>query len=266
MARLVIHCGLHKAGSTSIQHLLRANKKNLPGNVLYVSRGLPPFTVMLQACRDFDPKQQQAFQARIQKSLSVALEMVGHQPGDTLILSSEDFMGTMPATRQARPLYYQAPSVLRAIETSARALGYEVEFVICLRERDSWLRSWHKHQLLWRPKPIAWDELIQREWVQDYDPAALVGKIREKVTAPLHVIRFEDEVKTRLGPGTGVLRVAGLNADQLAALRPVAAMQRTPRPWVFDVARSPLLRLLPAGLRTRFKVLLVRLDRYLTRG
>lgn len=265
MARLIIHCGLHKAGSTSIQHMLRANKAQFPAGVAFVSRGKRHFQALGEACRSYDLKNRPASERQIQKTLRKVLALMAPKPDDILLLSCEDFVGPMPSTRQSKPLYHLAAPVTLALEKAAKALGHQPEFVLYIRDRDTWLRSWHNHQILWRAAALGWDDIQTRRPVQGFDPVAIGEGLKLSLSVPVTVFRIEDDLKTPLGPGSSLLQLAGLNADQIATFHPVAPRQQTPRRWVYTLIGARLFAALPAGVRRRLKLWAVRLDRRIPR-
>lgn len=263
MAHLYIHAGLHKTGSTSVQHMLRVNRKALPEGTVFVSRGLPQFGALAKACRNFDAKTLRASNAAIAAPLQAILRDLAPSPDTRLLLSAEDFAGRMPSTRQARPLYHTAPAVARALLEAAD--GHRVTFVYYSRDRNAWLQSWHKHQLIWRATPVSWEELQLRPHVIGFDPANVATAVRAAIPAEVISLTLEDDLTTPLGPGAGVLRAAGVSEVDLARLRPVRPMQQVPRDWVFALLRSRVFNALPVGLRRRLKSYAVRLDRVVPR-
>lgn len=259
MAHLYIHAGLHKTGSTSLQHMLKANQNALPPGMVFVPRGLPKFGALAAACRSFDPQDRGASKVAITGAMQTLLHELVPQPDARLLLTSENFAGPMPSTRQARPLYGTAPAIARALLEGAE--GHQVTFVYYSRDRAAWLQSWHKHQLAWRAAPLGWEELLLRPNVIGFDPAAVAGQVRATLPVEVISLTLEDDLETPLGPGAGFLRVAELSDDDLARMRPVRPYQQTPRDWVFGVLRSKAFNALPAGPRRRLKTSVVRLDR-----
>ncbi|MGB8622407.1 MAG: hypothetical protein WCD16_06285, partial [Paracoccaceae bacterium] len=212
MARLFIHAGLHKTGSTSLQHLLEANRDSLPPDVRFVSRHSPAFQRLTAVCRAYDPKARERSAAQVSDAMSSLLDGLAPGPADRLLLSAEDFAGAMPSTRQARPLYDTAPAIAAAL--LGGAAGHEVSFVYYARARLAWLESWHKHQILWRANPLPWKDLMQRPQVAAFDPVSVVEAVCHAVPAPVISLMLEDDLAVP-GPGAGFLRAAGLDAAQI---------------------------------------------------
>lgn len=261
MARLIFHCGLHKTGSTSLQYLLRENHANLPKGVIFVPR--TETGALTDACRAFDPCDGGASWRAVKQATEAMLARLAPAPGQTLLFSSENYAGEMPSTRQARPIYGTAPRIAKALIAGAE--GHEVTLVYYSRDRLGWLKSWHKHQLIWRATPVPWDDLVARPWVRDFDPDRVAEKVRANVSAPVIGLKLEDDIATGLGPGQSFLQVAGLGAEDLARLSPVRPRQLAPRPWVFRLVQSRLFNALPAGPRRWLKLQAVRLDRLVSR-
>ena len=123
--KLILHFGIHRTGTTSIQNSLVANQDALvEQGFLYAKlNGKPSHEVIpgLLKARRFAP---QDWIQDIEKQITKATH--------TVILSSEDFS----ALKSFRFLE-QIPS------------KYETFVTVCLRRQDLWLESWYNQHVKW---------------------------------------------------------------------------------------------------------------------
>jgi hypothetical protein len=128
MKKLYIHCGFHKTGTTSLQHALKDNAANLlKHNVLYPAVGVPAklagqhnLAWQLARYRRFDPAL---------GDWNTLLSEIKHFDG-TVVISSEDFEGTL-----------LKPNDWKGLVSKLSKLGFQVIFVIYLRDPLTYLES-----------------------------------------------------------------------------------------------------------------------------
>ena len=128
MARLIVHCGLHKTGTTALQDFLAAQADALRARgVLYPKTGRPAglnghhnLSWQLSRDRRYDPRY---------GTLDTLLAEIAGFDG-TVVVSSEDFESLLADPRHFSPL-----------TTRAAAAGWQVELVVYLRDPLRYLES-----------------------------------------------------------------------------------------------------------------------------
>ncbi|WP_392350260.1 hypothetical protein [Parasynechococcus sp.] len=219
--RIVLHCGLHKTGSTYLQRNLQSNRGLLlKHGVLY----LGPNTLKKQ-CRDlwsflqwgvWNQPPSATLRGRTQHAL---LELAGDQPGSihTILISFESIFGTLrtglikagrkrkkPANRESRRgLYrYARPRTKRLMIGLEQALSVDDihwRIVFASREPTSFARSCHTqlikegHDL----SGIAVDEFVRSSDFSDSTPEALnssLSKLANKRRLEVIDFRYEDHI------------------------------------------------------------------------
>lgn len=190
--RFTLHIGLHKTGTTTIQTMLRDNRRALAGHLHVLSR-LDPAVRAVTRITHTTATEAGAQAARA--DLIAAARALGrscrHLPHT--ILSHEDIPGCLPTRHREGGLYPASQTMLCAVVEGLAAEGLIVEVIVMLREMDDWTRSvqQQKHQGssgFRKPEafrklhglPDTWDDLVARLTVAT-------------APAPLHVLSFEDE-------------------------------------------------------------------------
>lgn len=128
MAKLIVHCGLHKTGTTALQDFLATHDDALrTRGVLYPKTGRPPghsghhhLSWQMSRDRRYDPRH---------GSLDALFAEIDGFSG-TVVLSSEDFESLLAEPRRWTPLL-----------TRAAAAGWDVTPIIYLRDPLRYLES-----------------------------------------------------------------------------------------------------------------------------
>lgn len=217
--RIVIHTGFHKTGTSSVQAVLRENRKRLrPVTLVQLPLKVRP---LINAARGFstwrDPFSLLTFRARF----GVFLKELPDLDGRGLLVSAESLAGHMPG--RANICDYSAAIELaqETVDAVTRAyLSIDVHLVYTVRDRQSWLRSAYWEHVKATSITVDFDAFC--ESLTDggaFDP--VLDRIKEAV-APhnVHEIRLEDWTENRLGPAEPVLKIAGVSDDMLADLIP----------------------------------------------
>ncbi|RJE83767.1 hypothetical protein [Paracoccus onubensis] len=219
--RLIVHCGVQKTGSTSIQRYLMQNA-DLLANDLIVRTPTEgsPMRPLGRAAIDFSfhPDSSDSRQ-----TLKIALDDVLETlPADSrpVLLSHENLAGAMPGNGGETRLFPALPSILAIVKE--HATEFDVDFVYYTRRMSAW-------------KPSVWAQAVrtdgytrtEKEFMAE--TADLPGwkdlsvRLIESVGADcLSRFKLEDE-SDPLRLGLQLLHHAGLSDDRLNALQPLHA-------------------------------------------
>jgi hypothetical protein len=215
--RLVVHLGVQKTGSTSIQRHLRRNADAL---VSYLAVRTPeegsPMRPLGRAAIAFSlaPSDDRA------QALRLAFrDVLDALPANTVpvLISHENLAGAMPGNGGETRLYPALPQIAALLMAEARE--FATDFVIYTRSRKSWRPSvWaqavrtdgYTRSLLEFEAETAdlpgWGDLVRR----------MTAETGDRVTR----FRLEDEMDP-LRPGRQLLRHAGLDEATIDALQPL---------------------------------------------
>lgn len=133
---VIVHIGPHKTGSTAIQRCLSANGPTLSENGISFVHNKSTHDAAIQLTRE-------AYTEAMETLRTVAFEISASNSA-TVILSQEDFCGSLPGRTQQRGLYTKLTKNLRIIARSLQP--HQVKFVFIERDETDWLRScYHQH-------------------------------------------------------------------------------------------------------------------------
>nr|WP_111298088.1 hypothetical protein [Paracoccus saliphilus] len=225
---LILHVGVQKTGTTSLQRFLKRSAALLSDGLVVRTpeEGTPmrPLGRAAVACS----------RSPGDKDLRVALRVAFEDVLDTLpegsqtvLISHENLAGAMPGNGGETALYPSLPRMLKVLDKVARARGFDPCYVFYSREMEAWLPSvWaqairtdgYTRTLAEFRVEVAdlpgWDDLLDRL-------AAALGA--DRVTR----LRLEDETDPDR-PGRQLLGLAGLTPARIDALPPLEgrAMER----------------------------------------
>lgn len=241
-----LHIGLHKTGTTSLQALLEHNRARLGPDVAIFNHNSDALLPVQRACLAFARNPGPETGAAISDPLAQLLAAEAMRGRRKVLVSSEMLSGPVPALHRKGPLgghaVQIAPWLRKAVE------GFRAEFCLYIRDQERWLISLHAHLL--RSRGI---RLTRRAFLQRVaDQGFRIEELAEATSAALgaaQVFRMEDEIATRLGPGTGFLNLAGFDDAALAELEPVAPQNTGLSKQTVERMEAPALLALPAIAR-----------------
>lgn len=219
--RLIVHLGVQKTGSTSIQRYLRRNSAALTGRlVVRTPEEGSPMRPLGRAAVAFSldpvPGRAQALQDAFRDVLA---ELPG---GDAPVLvSHENLAGAMPGNGGETRLYPLLPRI--AVLLDDAAAGFAAEFVVYTRNQKAW-------------RPSVWAQAVRTDGYRCSLPefeaqtaelpgwGDLVRRLGAEVgAARVTRFRLEDEADP-LRPGRQLLRHAGLEDALIDALEPLEGL------------------------------------------
>jgi len=214
--KIVLHAGFHKTGTSTVQAVLRANRKVLMPALAIRLKG--QMQELMQATRGYSTYRTADALDKVSRRFDALLAELPGMPRRTLLLSAEELSGHMPG-RGALADYTAAPVLLYLFWQRAQAAFPQTPLHICFSTRAParWQRS-------------AWAEHVKSSGMTlDYDafcaqyPAApdLAGVVRDvtsRVPARVSSFALEDCADLPLGPADPVLDLCDIPADLRATL------------------------------------------------
>lgn len=239
-ARVIVHAGFRKTGTTTIQRFLKTNADALPTDLV-----VSPRTELTRPWR-------KAVAAHIERPQPRALEKaadglrasVQSVTAQTLLVSDENLFGQSMVTADGRDIFDLAAEFLPMIEEALA--GAQVEFVLYTRKLEPWLRSAWAQGV--KRSGVAADYPDWRAALPSLEPEPGLAKVRAALKSPLHVFAMEDDLSGNAPLlGRALYRLAGLDDATLQRLKhPPRANESLPA-----TALSLLLKLNALGLETR---------------
>lgn len=215
--RLILHCGVQKTGSTALHRYLERNSEALAGRLEVLTPVRKSVTQRLgRAAMQFslEPVEER------RKALSdLAREMADHLADGqgTALISHENLPGAMIGKRGVVTLYPHLDKILTILQEALAPIVPEVVFYT--RDMDAWKTSVHNQAVKSDHYTGTWTEFASETmacgtWAEvEARAAACLGP--DNVT----LFALEDE-SDPARPGAQLLRHAGLDADEIAALSP----------------------------------------------
>ncbi|MFP7671980.1 hypothetical protein ACG74X_01355 [Marivita sp. S0852] len=184
-AKIVIHAGFHKTGTTSVQAMLRENAQHLAPHLrVYLKEDFEDLTNKARAF-SIDPREKTL--RHVVRAAMAFFETMDRNDPRPILIASEDLSGHMPG-RHGLQCYDGAGLVMKCLaETAYAHFGSDVEltFYFSTRDPDTWLRS------TW------WQNLRSTRLTQDFETYRatfedarsfddILNEVKEDV-APAHV-------------------------------------------------------------------------------
>ncbi|RJE81354.1 hypothetical protein [Paracoccus sp. JM45] len=227
MRPLIVHFGVQKTGTTSLQRFLKLNADSIADQLIIRTpeEGTPmrPLgrAAIAASLGDSDD---------LRKALRVAFEDVLDTIPDGpqgVLLSHENLAGAMPGNAGVTRLFPALPRLLKVLDTVAHARGFDPHYVFYTRKMDAW-------------KSSVWAQAVRTDGYSDTRDAFLAqvadlpgwGDLERRLTKVLgkdRVTRLMLGAETHPDrPGQQLLALAGMPAARINALPPLQgrAMER----------------------------------------
>lgn len=216
MSRLVVHAGFHKTGTSSVQAMLRSNRKLLDRHLRVLLK--EDFEGLTDAARQFSIHPSEDTLATVGSRAARVFRKLDRDDPRPILMSSEDLSGHMPG-RRGLDRYNAAPLVMAKLEENARyhfgdALDLQVFF--STRAAEPWLRSSWWQTL--RATRLT-DDLETFSRAVDADLDKILAEIRSALPQlPVHAMALEDSATLTHGPLTPLLALTELAPEVCAQL------------------------------------------------
>ena len=233
--QIVLHAGLHKTGTKTLQACLRANAPHLPPAWRVETRpDNDALRALVGAARDYSASRDKADLAMVSAQTVLWLGGLDLQPGQGLLVSSEDFAGHMPG-RFGVLDYGALIPVLQAVTGMAGRLYHgqvQIRILLTSRSPDPWLRSLYFQQAKHPDLTADFDSFCAAIPLAA-DHAAIAATLRHALgpATPVHLLLLEDLSPRRLGPAEAMFDLAHLPT---AGLQPISARNTMPAPGLAE--------------------------------
>lgn len=219
MTRILLHVGLHKTATSSVQGFLRQNVRLFWNHsVVLMPHKIGPARMHAIAYGNHgDPVDLVLMQAEMRAHLQ-GLRIGRHRD---IVLSCEDFMGAMP---DAGAVYPRAVALIKALIACFDHLpdNPPVHIYLSLRDKDAWVDSLWRHRLrklTGAPLTLSRDEFAAA--LGPVDLPALVKRLRRGLnTVPLFVRDIADLAERRFGVAQPLVNFLPFTEAERAAMIP----------------------------------------------
>jgi len=216
--KIVLHAGFHKTGTSTVQAVLRANRKALMPALAIRLKG--QMQELISATRGYSTYGTEEALDKVSRRLDALFADLPAMPRRTLLLSAEELSGHMPG-RGALADYRAAPVLMYLMWQRARAAFPNAPVVICFGSRDpaQWQRSaWAEHV---KSSGMTMDfETFCDTYPQAADLDRIIHDVTSRVPTPVHRFRLEDCANLPLGPADPVLDLCDIPAELRHTLAP----------------------------------------------
>lgn len=215
--RLIVHMGVQKTGSTSIQRHLRRNADVLSGRLLVrTPEEGSPMRPLGRAAVAFSLAPDEDRAALLRRAFRDVLETLPDRDVPAVI-SHENLAGAMPGNGGETRLFPALPQIAALL--SAEARDFAPDFVIYTRKQKAW-------------RPSVWAQAVRTDGYGrslaafEAETADLPGwgdllrRMRAEIGDQVTRFRLEDEADAHR-PGRQLLRHAGLDEAAIDALEPL---------------------------------------------
>lgn len=216
--KIVIHAGFHKTGTSTVQAVLRANRKALMPALAIRLKG--QMQELMHATRGYSTDGTADALDKVSRRFDALLADLPGMPRRTLVMSAEELSGHMPG-RGALADYSAAPVLMYLFWERAKTAFPKtpVHFVFAARSGDDWQRSaWAEH-VKSSGMTLDYADYVQR-YADASDLAQIIQDVTRRVPAPVHSYALEDCTSLPLGPADPVLDLCDISADIRATLVP----------------------------------------------
>ncbi|MEO0937838.1 MAG: hypothetical protein AAFY38_06765 [Pseudomonadota bacterium] len=232
--RVVLHIGLHKTGTSSVQAVLRANRAALKRHAAL--RLKPQIKELLHGARGYSTWRDPLSLAKTARRFDAMLSELRGMPRRVLIVSAEELSGHMPGRGDLMD-YGAAPELVRVYAKAVRKRFPETELAIYagVRGAESWLRSAYWEHVKSSSLTLDYDTFADR-YAAAADFGAVLARVSERAAVEVKGGALEGFEVERLGPAAGLLAACDLPGGVIDNLTPApAANTRLPEAVLLDL-------------------------------
>lgn len=255
---VILHPGLRKTATTTIQAMMSANADLIEDHVAVLRRfTTPSMDEMHRAghiyANDPGPETARAVR-RAARRMDAAIRAL---PQRVVILSDENVAGRV-IQAEGRDIFNLIGDVIAILEDEFA--GHEIKVALGTRSRDQWLRSFWNQDVKRHKFSGDFDAWMARNGAcRDHE--AGLRYLRDRVSAEVHEMPMERDLEPDRMLGQTLLEMAGLPAETIATLRPAPHSNRSLDAVQLDLIREINALDLPFGVTSRIvDVILKRRD------
>jgi len=210
---VIVHPGLRKTGTTTIQAMLRENEALLANHVAALGRFTTPSTEeMHRAGHSFAQAPGPATAREVRRAARRMARTLHHVPQRTVILTDENLAGRRLVSG-GRDFFDLAAEVLPILEEELAE--HAPRFVLTTRERGGWLQSCYNQDVKrhkYAGEYEAW--LEENAACRDWEAGAAI--VRAALHSPTFFVPMERDREGGRFLGQTLLEIAGLPDEVLA--------------------------------------------------
>lgn len=217
--RVILHAGVHKTGTTTLQQALHRNRRALRPHLRQIARSrlIPAGRTARAWSAGRDPLEMALFRYELAEVMQ-DWDSADPRP---IVASCEDLVGNMPG-RHGVESYAAAAPLMQAIAETLQELHPEAqpEFYFSTRAPEDWLASVHAQHLAAMRMTLSAEDFAAR-----YRAAADLDAVVDDIGAalaplPVHRAALEQSRDRPLGPLDPLLDLLDLPAALRAGLQP----------------------------------------------
>ncbi len=251
--RIILHVGFHKTGTKTLQACLRGNAERLgPAWIVQTRPDNDALRAVVEAARDYSASGERADLAMVSAQTVLWLGGLEIEPGQGVLVSSEDFAGHMPGRFGVKD-YSAVANVLHAVIGMGRKLfdGHvSFEVLITTRARESWLRSLYFQQAKHPDLMLDFDTFCATI-PNAADHGAIAAMVQRKLgDVPVVMRSLGDLGALPLGPAQAMFDLAGIDAT---GFEPSTARNIMPAPDLAEALVAANRLRLPLPVLKRMK-------------
>lgn len=216
--KIIIHAGFHKTGTSTIQAVLRANRKALMPVLAIRLKG--QMKELISASRGYSTYRTATALEKVDLRFDALLTDLPGMPRRTLVLSAEELSGHMPGRGELSD-YSAAPVLMYQYWHYAqiRFPHADISFCLTLRRPDAWqFSAWAEH-VKSSGMTLDFAEFCDR-YTDAHKLDQIVSEVRRRVPAPVHTYTLEECANRTLGPADPLLDLCDVPDDIRARLTP----------------------------------------------
>lgn len=220
MARILLHVGFHKTGTSSMQHLLWFNRVLLAPHLDFLL--VQPLKVATRHCLAFSRSRDPLHLSAVTKALDTICAAQPELGQRDLILSSESLSGVMPGWGGIID-YAAVPALSKHLAAyfADRFPNADLKLVFSTRVPDDWLASLWRHQVRWRRMTMDFDDFTMH-FRQGADLESVVATVSKLVhPGAVYSLALEESQHHPKGPGGALLDLIDLPTAVRDAIAPV---------------------------------------------
>ena len=211
---ILIHLGPHKTGTSAIQKSLIAHSQELEHSGVFFLRSKETHKASLDLAQEhFEDAE---------KRLSQISKTIASLPQETIVMSHEDFSGTLIGRSGKRGVYPKLTKNLRILSRALRP--HSVRFVFFVRQEANWLRSCYHQHLKYRSRFHSFAD-FSNYFEKGFCWSQKLEKPKEVFGANLVVLEYKSD------PKAGISR--------LLELLPLDATSKSEFPFFLGENKSP---------------------------
>lgn len=217
-AKIVLHIGFHKTGTSTVQQMLRTNRALLKPHLAI--RLKPQMTDLMHATRGFSTWRDKISLAKVARRFDLLLQDLPRMPRRTLVISAEELSGHMPGRGDLAD-YSAAPELVYVyVEWAQKHFPHcKVAVYASTRAPQAWLRSAYWEHVKSSSMTLDFADFVAR-YGHAADLDAVLDEIAAKMPCRVFRVRLEEAQSLRLGPAQPLLELCDVPAATLAQIMP----------------------------------------------